>query len=183
MTRLSGISQSLKGTIIALWDCFPDSRGKFCICSLQLQNVLQGASNISCCHKNVCCPNILLVPQEVLSCSSQIRIMDHLQRRFLLKFLTKFCHYSFRLTGDGVRFRRTLLTRQKKIENRCRKRSRKLDGIGVRSINQNILLSFFSDSTYDPVTTRLSESHAQAQKPTNLNASSQALRVQCDSKS
>ena len=52
---------------------------------------------------------------------------------------------------------------QVKIENRSRKRSHKLDGIGVRRIRT---VPFSSDSAndsdaYDPVKTRLSESQAE----------------------
>ena len=61
-----------------------------------------------------------------------------------------------------------------KIENRSRKRSHKLDGIGVGKIRT---VPFSSDSAYDsdaydPVKTRLSESQAEAeaQEPTNHNA-------------
>ena len=58
------------------------------------------------------------------------------------------------------------------------------DGIGVGRIRT---VPFSSDSAYDsdaydPVKTRLSESQAEAQEPTNQNASSQALRVQSDTK-
>ena len=56
-----------------------------------------------------------------------------------------------------------------KIENRSRKRSQ--EGIGVGRIRT---VPFFSDA-YDPVKTRLSESQAEAEKPTNQNASSQAF--------
>ena len=59
-----------------------------------------------------------------------------------------------------------------KIENRSRKRSHKLDGIGVGQIRT---VPFSSDSAYDsdaydPVKTRLSESQAEAEEPTNHNA-------------
>ena len=59
-----------------------------------------------------------------------------------------------------------------KIENRSRKRSYKLDGIGVGRIRT---VPFSSDSAYDsdaydPVKTRLSESQAEAEEPTNHNA-------------
>ena len=61
-----------------------------------------------------------------------------------------------------------------KIENRSRKRSHKLDGIGVGKIRT---VPFSSDSAYDsdaydPVKTRLLESQAEAeaQEPTNHNA-------------
>ena len=45
-----------------------------------------------------------------------------------------------------------------------------LDGIGIGRINQNTLVSFFADSTYDAVTTRSSESQTQVQEPTNLKS-------------
>ncbi len=66
-----------------------------------------------------------------------------------------------------------------KIENRSRKLSHKLDGIGEGTIGT---FSFFSDFTndyvaYDPVKTTWSESQAEAKEQGNLNASSQALRV------
>ena len=56
-----------------------------------------------------------------------------------------------------------------KIENRCRKRSHKLDGIGVGRIRT---VPFSSDSAYDsdvydPVKTRLLESQAEVEEPTN----------------
>ena len=59
-----------------------------------------------------------------------------------------------------------------KIENRSRKRSHKLDGIGVGRIRT---VPFSSDSAYDPdaydpVKTRLSESQAEAEEPSNHNA-------------
>ena len=58
-----------------------------------------------------------------------------------------------------------------KIENRSCKQSHKLDGIGVRIIRT---VPFSSDSTcdydaYDPVKTRLLESQAEGQEPTNHN--------------
>ena len=46
-----------------------------------------------------------------------------------------------------------------KIKNRSRKRSHKLDGIGVEIIRA---FPFSSDSAYDLVKTRLSESEAEA---------------------
>ena len=58
-----------------------------------------------------------------------------------------------------------------KIENRSRKRSHKLNGIGVR---RNRTVPFPSDPTYDsdaydPVKTILAESQAEAEEPTNDN--------------
>ena len=47
----------------------------------------------------------------------------------------------------------------------------KLDGIGIGRIRTFPLLS---DSAYDPVKTKLSESQAEAEEQTNRNASSQA---------
>ena len=59
-----------------------------------------------------------------------------------------------------------------KIKNRSRKWSHKLYGIRVGRIRT---VPFSSDSaydsdTYDPVKTRLSESQAEAEEPTNHNA-------------
>ena len=59
-----------------------------------------------------------------------------------------------------------------KIKHRSRKRSHKLDGIGVGRIRT---VPFSSDSAYDsdaydPVKTRLSESQAEAEDPTNHDA-------------
>ena len=64
-----------------------------------------------------------------------------------------------------------------KIENRSRKRSRKLDGIGVGKIRT---FSFSSDSVYDsvaydPVKTRLLESEGEAEEPTNHKARNRAF--------
>ena len=68
-----------------------------------------------------------------------------------------------------------------KIENWSRKRGHKLHGIGVGRIRTVPFSSDFSahdSDAYDPVKTTLSESQAEAQEPTNHNASSQPLRVQ-----
>ena len=67
-----------------------------------------------------------------------------------------------------------------KIENRIRKRSHKLDRIGVGRIRKVPFSSdsFYDSDAFDPVKTRLSESQAEAQEPINHNTSSQALRVQ-----
>ena len=59
-----------------------------------------------------------------------------------------------------------------KIKHRSRKRSHKLHGIGVGRIRT---VPFSSDSAYDsdaydPVKTRLSESQAEAEDPTNHDA-------------
>ena len=59
-----------------------------------------------------------------------------------------------------------------KIENRSRKRSHKFDGIGVGRIRT---VPFSSDSAYDSdaydlVKTKLSESQAEAEEPSNYNA-------------
>ena len=51
-----------------------------------------------------------------------------------------------------------------KIENRSRKRSHKLDEIGFGRIRT---IPFFSDSAYDPVKTRLSESQAEREEAAN----------------
>ena len=66
-----------------------------------------------------------------------------------------------------------------KIENRSRKQSHKLDGIGVGRIRT---FSISSDSVYDsvaydPVKTRLSESEAEAKKPTNRKVRNRALTL------
>ena len=71
-----------------------------------------------------------------------------------------------------------------KIKNWSRKRSHKLDGIEVGRIRT---FPFSSDSTYDsivydPVKTRLLESEAEAEEPTNHNACSHALGLQFDTK-
>ena len=64
-----------------------------------------------------------------------------------------------------------------KIKDRSRKRSHKLDGIGVGRIRT---FPFSSDSAYDsvaydPVKTRLSQSEAEAEEPTNPNAWNRVL--------
>ena len=59
-----------------------------------------------------------------------------------------------------------------KIENWSRKRSHKLDGIGVgriRTVPFSSDYAYVSDA-YDPVKTRLSESKAEPEEPTNHNA-------------
>ena len=66
-----------------------------------------------------------------------------------------------------------------KIEDRSRKWSHKLNGIGVGRIRT---FAFSSNSAfdyvaYDPVKTMLLESEAEAEEPTNHNASSLALRL------
>ena len=61
-------------------------------------------------------------------------------------------------------------------------RSHKLDGIGVGRI-RTVPFSFnsaYDSNAYDPVKTRLPGSPAEAQEPTNHNASSHAFRVQSD---
>ena len=67
-----------------------------------------------------------------------------------------------------------------KIEDWSRKRSHKLDGIGVGRIRT---FPFSSDSAYDsvaydPVKTMLSQVEAEAEEPTNHNACSHALQLQ-----
>ena len=58
-----------------------------------------------------------------------------------------------------------------KIENRSRKRSQKLDGIGVGRIRKFPFLPIVYDSVaYDPVKTRLLESEAEAEEPANRKA-------------
>ena len=59
-----------------------------------------------------------------------------------------------------------------KIKNRSRKRSHKLDEIGVgriRTVPSSSDSAYDSDA-YDPVKTRLSKSQAEAEEPTNHNA-------------
>ena len=78
-----------------------------------------------------------------------------------------------------------------KIENPSRKRSHKLDGIGVGKIDQNVSISsdsIYDSVAYDPVKTRLSES--EAEEPANRKARSGTLPLvyssasaQCDSDS
>ena len=63
-----------------------------------------------------------------------------------------------------------------KIENQSRKRSHKLDGIGVK--NQNVSISsdsVYDSVAYDPVKTRLSESEAEAEEQTNYKARDRTL--------
>ena len=71
-----------------------------------------------------------------------------------------------------------------KIEDWSRKRSHKLNGIGVgRSRTFPFSSNSASDSiAYDPVKTMLSESEAELEEPTNHNACSHALRLQFDTK-
>ena len=80
-----------------------------------------------------------------------------------------------------------------KTEYRSRKRSHKLDGIGVGRIrtfpflpipfttpNQNVSISsdsVYDSVAYDPVKTRLSESEAEAEEPTNRKAQSRTLSL------
>ena len=60
-----------------------------------------------------------------------------------------------------------------KIKDRSRKQSHKPDGIGVGRIRT---FPFSSDYVaFDPVKTRLSESEAEAQEPTNRNAWNRTL--------
>ena len=70
-----------------------------------------------------------------------------------------------------------------KIENRSRKRSHKLDGIGVGRI-RSVPFSFdsaYDSDAYDPLKTRLSESQAEVQEPTNHNAGVYSLASAYDS--
>ena len=67
-----------------------------------------------------------------------------------------------------------------KIENRSRKQSHKLDGIGVGRSNQNVSISsdsVYDSVAYDPVKTRLSESEAEAEEPTNRKARNRTLSL------
>ena len=64
-----------------------------------------------------------------------------------------------------------------KIENRSRKRSHKLDGVGV---GRNVSISsdsVYDSVAYDPVKTRLSESEAEAEEPTNRKAQNRTLSL------
>ena len=64
-------------------------------------------------------------------------------------------------------------------ENRSRKRSDKFDGIGVGR-NQNVSISsdsVYDSVAYDPVKTRLSESEAEAEEPTNRKARNRTLSL------
>ena len=64
------------------------------------------------------------------------------------------------------------------MESRSRKGSHKLDGIGVGRIRTFpfLLIPFMHDSVaYDPVKTRLSESEAEAEEPTNRRARNRVL--------
>ena len=64
-----------------------------------------------------------------------------------------------------------------KTENRSRKRSHKLDGIGVGRIRTFPFLPipFYDSVAYDLVKTGLSESEAEAEEPTNHKARNRAL--------
>ena len=59
-----------------------------------------------------------------------------------------------------------------KIKNRSHKQSHKLDGIGIGRIRTVPLSSdsAYDSDAYDPVKTRLSESQAEVEEPTNDNA-------------
>ena len=60
-----------------------------------------------------------------------------------------------------------------KIKNQCGKQSHKLDEIGM-GIRMGPFFCFtYNLGCYDQVKTALSESQAEAQEPTNHNASSQ----------
>ena len=61
-----------------------------------------------------------------------------------------------------------------KIENRSRKQSHKLDGIGVGRIRK---FSVYDSVAYDPVKTRLSESEAEPEEPTNCKVWNQTLSL------
>ena len=99
-------------------------------------------------------------------------ICDHFScfntRKVLVSLAIKAgCHWQRSLSRSRSRKSASDLV---KIENRSRKRSHKLDGIGVGRI-RTVPFSSYSDA-YDPVKTRLSESQAEAeaQEPTNHNA-------------
>ena len=59
-----------------------------------------------------------------------------------------------------------------KIENRSRKQSHKLDGIGVISSD-----SIYDSVTYDPVKTRLLESEAETEEPTKRKVRNRTLTL------
>ena len=61
---------------------------------------------------------------------------------------------------------------QVKIKDRSRKRSHKLDGIGAGRIRTFPISSdsAYGSLAYDPERTRLLESEAEAEEPTNHNA-------------
>ena len=67
-----------------------------------------------------------------------------------------------------------------KIEYRSRKRSHKLDGIGVGRIRTFISISsdsVYDSVAYDPVKTGLSESETGAEDPTNRKARNRTLSL------
>ena len=91
-----------------------------------------------------------------------------------------FCH----LIGHGLVFKAGFHKRRSrsrksaydlvKIKDRSRKRSHMLDGIGVGRIrtfpfSSDSGISAYDSVVYDPVKTRLSESEAEAEEPTNQN--------------
>ena len=80
-------------------------------------------------------------------------------------------------TSDGVGVGVVVGDDLVKIEKRSRKRSHKLDGIGVERIRT---FPFSSDSAYDSVAydlvkTTLSESEAEAEDPTNHKVPNRTL--------
>ena len=89
----------------------------------------------------------------------------------------KLSHLKVGFTNDESQSGRKSAYYQVKIKDRSRKRSHKLDGIGVGRIRT---FQFSSDSAYDsvaydPVKYRLSESEAEAEEPTNHKAWIRAL--------
>ena len=64
-----------------------------------------------------------------------------------------------------------------KIKYRSRKRSHKLDGIGVGSNVSISSDSVYDSVAYDPVKTGLSESEAEAEDPTNRKARNRTLSL------
>ena len=89
----------------------------------------------------------------------------------LLSFFKAGFHWRRSLSPSRRRSRKSTCDLVK-IKNRSRKRSHKLDGIGVGRIRT---VPFSSDSAYDfdaydPVKTELLESQAEAEEPTNHNA-------------
>ena len=68
------------------------------------------------------------------------------------------------ITKAGFHWRRSRSRKrasdQVKIENRTRKRSHKLDGIGVRRI-RTVPFSVYDSDAYDPVKTSFTESQAE----------------------
>ena len=94
--------------------------------------------------------------------------------------LQNFQYFPLQLVKAGFHWRRSRSRSRKsasdlvKIENQSRKRSHKLNGIGVgrmRTVPFYCNISAYDSDAYDPVKTRLSESQpeAEAQEPTKHN--------------